>query len=298
MQPSTEITAFLLQRHLVEPLRSLLWAEWYARDADVDGWQFAVERECLLAMGLTLSDIRWLLHQRLIEHALEVTGPGASTRCFQQLGPAEVPARSCFRLSLAAQKMLTEALAPGNQPALVPCLESRKPVPTHIAAATLHSPRWVESEGRTEPAPWQPKNGEVADREVAGSEPSAAGSEFSLQPTIPRDVPKSDREVPPTKKSVLPSWDSRTRILRMGEAVIKRFRVPAHNQELVLTVFEEEGWPNVIDDPLPQLAAVDPIRRLQATIRSLNRNRIAPSLRFFGNGSGGVVCWEDTRSTR
>ncbi|MCA9054456.1 MAG: hypothetical protein KDA75_11505 [Planctomycetaceae bacterium] len=84
----------------------------------------------------------------------------------------------------------------------------------------------------------------------------------------------------------------------MGEAVIKRFRVPAHNQELVLTVFEEEGWPNVIDDPLPQLAAVDPIRRLQATIRSLNRNRIAPSLRFFGNGSGGVVCWEDTRSTR
>jgi hypothetical protein len=33
--------------------------------------------------------------------------------------------------------------------------------------------------------------------------------------------------------------------------VVKEFKLPAPNQETILTAFQEEGWPPRIDDPLP-----------------------------------------------
>jgi hypothetical protein len=68
--------------------------------------------------------------------------------------------------------------------------------------------------------------------------------------------------------------------------------VPAANQQLIIEAFQEEGWPESIDDPLPPAADQDPKRRLQATLISLNRNQIVPLLRFHGNGNGDRVYWE------
>jgi len=91
---------------------------------------------------------------------------------------------------------------------------------------------------------------------------------------------------------ITPKWDSARRELQYGSKVIKRYRVPAPNQALVLAAFEESGWPEFIDDPLPPVADQDPKERLQATIKSLNRNQFARIIRFHGNGDGQQVYWQ------
>jgi hypothetical protein len=89
-----------------------------------------------------------------------------------------------------------------------------------------------------------------------------------------------------------PIWDKDRRMLRFGAQVVKQFKVPAPNQEIILESFEEDNWPIRIDDPLPRQSAVDPKRRLHDTINSLNRNQRANLLRFTGDGSGEAICWE------
>ena len=93
---------------------------------------------------------------------------------------------------------------------------------------------------------------------------------------------------PPT----LPKWDSLRQQLRVGNVLVKQFKVPAVNQERILAAFEEEGWPCHIDDPLPPSPDQDPKRRLHDTINSLNRNQKRALLRFVGNGSGQGIRWE------
>ena len=74
--------------------------------------------------------------------------------------------------------------------------------------------------------------------------------------------------------------------------VVKGFRLPAGNQEAVLSTFEEQGWPPSIDDPLPYVRGRRPKARLHATIRCLNANQENRLLRFRGNGTGEAVLWE------
>jgi hypothetical protein len=89
-----------------------------------------------------------------------------------------------------------------------------------------------------------------------------------------------------------PVWDAFRRELRLRGLTVKRYRVHAQNQELVLAVFQELGWPACIDDPLPQGGDIDPKERLQATIKSLNRCQRTPRIRFHGNGTACQICWE------
>jgi hypothetical protein len=97
--------------------------------------------------------------------------------------------------------------------------------------------------------------------------------------------------VPPLSP-LAPCWDRDRQELKVGSVVVKRFRVPAANQEAILAAFEEEHWPTRIDDPLPPHKEQSPKRRLQETIKSLNRNRRRPLIRFLGDGSGQGVLWE------
>jgi hypothetical protein len=96
-------------------------------------------------------------------------------------------------------------------------------------------------------------------------------------------------------QSSRPHWDSDRQELRVGRVVVKQFKVPAINQERILSAFEEEGWPPHIDDPLPPQPDQDSKRRLHDTITSLNRNQKNPLIRFLGDGSGQGVRWELTR---
>ena len=88
-----------------------------------------------------------------------------------------------------------------------------------------------------------------------------------------------------------PKWDRDERVLRLGERIVKRFKWRALNQEIVLSAFEEEHWPPTIYDPLPPLRDQDSKRRLQDTVKALNRNQDRSLLRFHTNQGEGVW-WE------
>jgi hypothetical protein len=92
--------------------------------------------------------------------------------------------------------------------------------------------------------------------------------------------------------AVKPCWDSRRRELSLHGRVVKRFRVPAPNQELILSAFEEEGWPDHIHDPLPVSGHIDPRTRLHDAINRLNGRQVHRLLRFSGNGNGDGIFWE------
>ena len=80
-----------------------------------------------------------------------------------------------------------------------------------------------------------------------------------------------------------PVWDSERRELRVGGAVVKRFRQPARSQEAILAAFQEEGWPPHIDNPLPSHDDVDAIDRLHGAIRRLN-DQTNHMIRFESDG--------------
>jgi hypothetical protein len=92
--------------------------------------------------------------------------------------------------------------------------------------------------------------------------------------------------------AVQPHWDAAHRTLMWNGLLVKRFRTPATNQEVILQAFEEEGWPPRIDDPLPGVVELDPKVRLHDAIKRLNRSRLCQRLRFCGDGTGDGVRWE------
>lgn len=93
-----------------------------------------------------------------------------------------------------------------------------------------------------------------------------------------------------------PCWNAGRRELVWGDRLVKRYRVPAPNQERILCAFEEEGWPERIDDPLPVRRNIDPRTRLHDAINRLNRHQHQPLLSFRGDGTGMGVFWEFRQS--
>lgn len=133
------------------------------------------------------------------------------------------------------------------------------------------------------------------------SAPTPPSSATILQARIPLNGsaswlshPAAWPRVVAAERVARPWWDRDRQELRLGEFVVKQFKVPAPNQEMVIAVFQEEGWPPRIDDPLPPRSDLDPKRRLHDTINSLNRNQKTPLIRFLGDGSGQGVRWEPT----
>jgi hypothetical protein len=104
--------------------------------------------------------------------------------------------------------------------------------------------------------------------------------------------------VPPAACTPLPHWDGELRVLRWKDFLVKRYRVPAVNQERILTALEEEGWPSRIDDPLPPTRHIDPKARLHDAIKGLNRHCIHPLLCFHGDGTGRGLSWGLTLCAR
>ena len=97
---------------------------------------------------------------------------------------------------------------------------------------------------------------------------------------------------------IVPHWNAMGRELIVGGQTVKRFRVPAPNQEAILSAFEEEGWPQRVYDPLPPNGETDPKYRLHETIKALNGHRLARIIRFGGDGTGEGVYWEFTDGWR
>lgn len=121
----------------------------------------------------------------------------------------------------------------------------------------------------------------------------AAAEAVAPQPVAPSDtLPSGETNHSSPLAIAQPTWSAHCRELCLGKVLVKRFRVPADNQEIILSTFQEEGWPQLIDDPLPPTPEIAPKRRLHDTIAGLNRNQVNRLVRFFGNGTSDGVRWE------
>jgi hypothetical protein len=94
-----------------------------------------------------------------------------------------------------------------------------------------------------------------------------------------------------------PIWVKVRRELWLDGVLVKRFRQPAKNQETILAVFQEEGWPDHIDDPLTGGDGVDGQDRLHDAIRRLNQQRVSLIL-FASDGLGKGVLWQLRKNQR
>jgi hypothetical protein len=92
----------------------------------------------------------------------------------------------------------------------------------------------------------------------------------------------------------LPVWDKQRGELWLGNTLVKRLRrlKVATNAILILDAFQELGWPECMDDPLPpnQNLRQSRTKRLQDTIKSLNNN--LKLIRFRGTGRGNEIAWD------
>ena len=129
---------------------------------------------------------------------------------------------------------------------------------------------------------------------------SSQGSEFvrDLLQLANRRPPDAQVEVRkhvagdgPFTGDLMPEWDADVRELRVGQKLIKSFRVPAANQELILSVFQEEGWPRRIFDPLPPNNSISQARRMHNAISRLNGKQIHRLIRFSGSSNGRGIGW-------
>lgn len=77
----------------------LLEAIDYADQSSSDCWDFAVEVEILVSLGLSLNDFRWLVRNCLVEHKRETTRESDNGRAFQPTGDLVFPGGTCFVLS-------------------------------------------------------------------------------------------------------------------------------------------------------------------------------------------------------
>jgi len=87
------------------------------------------------------------------------------------------------------------------------------------------------------------------------------------------------------------------RELRWANQLVKCYRLPAPNQEVILAALEEEMWPPRMDDPLPRQPDQDPKQRLHDTIKNLNRHQVNSLLVFKGDGTGEGVQWRQLDQT-
>lgn len=173
--------------------------------------------------------------------------------------------------------------------------------------------RWLSAKGYLEHFPADAPRGPRLRLAAAARQPFSSGSAFWLTrggtclaqtllqaAAIPSAalqaapcIPELESQVPSSAPSgsLPPLWNAGRRELSVGRVLVKRFNVPAVNQEIILSCFQEESWPEHIDDPLPPADGLDAKRRLHSTIQCLNRNQKAPLLRFHGDGYGRGICW-------
>jgi hypothetical protein len=114
-------------------LAQLAKARDYAQDLQCDPWEFAVEIERLLALGIGSSDLRWLIKKGYVEHAREITHSGDSARRFQPARSLAFTRATCFSVTqsglalLRAKGGLNGYAVPSGGPLVSPARSSSVP---------------------------------------------------------------------------------------------------------------------------------------------------------------------------
>jgi hypothetical protein len=303
--PSSD-TTFPITAGLISGLRSLRDAWDCARQMNRSVWEFALEIDTLRSAGLSHTDLRWLLGKGYAEHAVETTRPSEGPRRFRPVRSMTLPMRTCFILTDAGAQFSDETfaaqilppLARGGQggshgsqlddrtPADVPSSSDRRggqrgadsPVTATHPLAVLHSA--VASDYAPHfPRPALPRTPSPSMGEGEGGGDRSAGFQTA-------------RATPPKRSNRKPVWDANHHELRLGRQIVKRFRRRAPDQEKILAVFEEEGWPPTIDDPLTKVHGIDSKRHLNHTVRNLNRVQLPHLIRFSVLGQGERISWQ------
>lgn len=110
-------------------LTLLLDAFDYSQRTDRDRWEFAVDIQDLHATGLAKNDLRFLVRQKLVEHAAEVTLLGRDGRQFQSTGDLTFTERTCMVLTPSGVSAAIEFFKPRTQTTTSkPSLVLRAPV--------------------------------------------------------------------------------------------------------------------------------------------------------------------------
>jgi hypothetical protein len=123
-----------------------------------------------------------------------------------------------------------------------------------------------------------------------------AGAAFAVDFVEGALVPSDDETFEAAWNSLLlrrliPHYRSDKRLFLWGQQVLKHFRQPARNQELLLCTAEELCWPYWFDDPLPRRGNCNPKVRLHDTIKDLNRRQEPYLIHFMGDGTGTRIGW-------
>ena len=259
--PLSELAVRCIAR-LDAGFRELLKAIEYAVERNVSRWQFAVDIACLRRFEFSNNDLRWLVAAGFLTHGVETTSVVDASRSFQCPDVLEICDKSCFVLTqngIAVSGAIWAhdwtLFTTGNQ----------------IAFSAPKYQITSITEGN--------RNGVVANYLPTAN---------IFDPQVGNRPVEIDHQAKPSR----PHWDRDRQELLVGSIVVKRFRVPAVSQEAILAAFEEDAWPPRIDDPLPPRRDQSPKRRLQETIKSLNRNQKHPLVRFQGDGTAQGVLWE------
>ena len=251
----------VLQSRIRQVLLLLFQARCYAQELQHDDWDFAVELSKLLAAGPNINDCRWLVCKGYVEHACEITTAEHLSRQFQPTPLLSFNDRTCFVLTDMGENLAAELARCGD---------------LHYSDARCGG---SDSSG----------SGSAGSGlgEIDGSEPTSAPAARNSTSDRTGAWTEYDRD-----DSLIPSWDGERHQLRLGNLLIKEFKLNSPNQETIMMAFEEEGWPPRIDDPLPHHPELEPKRRLHDTIKSLNRNQKNRLIRFMGDGTGRAIRWE------
>ena len=258
-------------------LNQLAQAWRYSAELACDRWEFAVELDRLLAVGLTTSDLRWLIKRGLVEHRRETTTADATHRTFAppEKNMAFTPS-TCFALTDQGVKGIEKEDIESDE--------------TDLPANTISFVSALESADEPSHQPARPSLASAGGSNIERSPADASEIELTQFEQRRHHTTAGFRSKP--QSNVVPNWDRVARLLLVGETIVKRYRVPSPNQEALLDAFQEEGWPASIDDPLTPLPDQQPKRRLRDTIKCLNLNQATRLLRFRGDGTGQRVLWE------
>ena len=121
---SGEQAARLIDANLRAGLALLRRAHLYALDAGADLWDFALEKDHLYGVGLTISDLRWLVGKTFAEHGQELSFYGDPHRSFRRSVGFNFEPTTCFVLTPKgvefAEQVLKEPAAAGAAKCAVP----------------------------------------------------------------------------------------------------------------------------------------------------------------------------------
>ncbi|MEO8939673.1 MAG: hypothetical protein ABI453_03905 [Isosphaeraceae bacterium] len=124
-------------------------------------------------------------------------------------------------------------------------------------------------------------------RRYAGPDLNLANADWFLDRIDQSIQEVAGQAVLPTMSN--PHWDRERSKLLLDGKVIREVSKQAKNILQILDTFEEDGWPDRIDDPISGPPESQPTRCHEA-VRSLNEG--LKMIRFRSDGTGAGITWE------